>query len=192
MISIKEFTVKDFIPDSFKKSMSKEMEKIKSFEKRVNRLFTVLFIVTSALFISLGSLMIQNILQSIGRFDINVAAPLAILISFMVIFLVYVNYRLTNRFCFMAITKYSRRDKEAANMMAKYYLVISFKIGIEDKTVSLVKLKDKHLRIYVEELNQEVDVPMVYNVIDNDDNEIQLFEDHIDILINKDTLNEIK
>lgn len=192
MISIKEFTVKDFIPDSFKKSMSKEMEKVKSFEKRVNRLFTVLFIVTSALFISLGSLMIQNILQSIGSFDINVAAPLAILISFVVIFLVYANYRLTNRFCFIAITKYSRRDKETANMMAKYYLVISFKIGIEDKTVSLVKLKDKHLRIYVEELNQEVDVPMVYNVIDNDDNEIQLFEDHIDILINKDTLNEIK
>lgn len=192
MISIKEFTVKDFIPDSFKKSMSKEMEKVKSFEKRVNRLFTVLFIVTSALFISLGSLMIQNILQSIGRFELNVAAPLAILISFMVIFLVYANYRLTNRFCFIAITKYSHRDKETVNMMAKYYLVISFKIGIEDKTVSLVKLKDKHLRIYVEELKQEVDVPMVYNVIDNDDNEIQLFEDHIDILINKDTLNEIK
>ena len=192
MISIKEFTVKDFIPDSFKKSMSKEMEKVKSFEKRVNMLFTVLFIITSALFISLGSLMIQNILQSIGRFELNVAAPLAILISFIVIFLVYANYRLTNRFCFMAITKYSRRDKETANMMAKYYLVISFKIGIEDKTVSLVKLKDKHLRIYVEELKQEVDVPMVYNVIDNDDNEIQLFEDHIDILINKDTLNEIK
>ena len=192
MISIKEFTIKDFIPDSFKKSMSKEMEKVKSFEKKVNGLFAVLFIITSALFISLGSLLIQNILQSIGRFDIKIAAPLVILISFMVIFLVYANYRLTDHFCLMAISKYSRRDKKMVNMMAKYYLVISFKICIEDRTVSLVKLKDKHLRIYVEELKQEVDVPMVYNVIDNDDNEIQLFEDHIDILINKDTLNEIK